>query len=263
MSAGLDFETKILVKPRAAELLRAELSSAKWVPTTIAMSGVTDAYQPVERKLQISRACLKVLAEFRNPVGIVTKNHLVTRDIDLLQELAAVNGAVVFIAVTTLDQNLTRVMEPQTSVPLRRLAAIEQLADAGIPVGVLMAPIIPGLTDHEIPAVLSAAFDAGASAAGYVALRLPYAVAGLFEDWLTRHFPDRRDKILNRIRELRGGKLNDPEFNARMRGQGIWADQLKMIFDLAKRKAGFADRKMPKLSTAAFKVPAGPQMMFW
>jgi DNA repair photolyase len=263
MSAGLDFETKIFVKPRAAELLRAELSSPKWTPSTIAMSGVTDSYQPIERKLRISRSCLEVLAEFRNPVGIVTKNHLVTRDIDLLKELAAVNAVVVFLGVTTLDQNLTRVMEPRTSVPSRRLAAIEALARAGIPVGVLMAPIIPGLTDHEIPAVLSAAFNAGASAAGYVPLRLPYAVAGLFEDWLSRHFPDRKDKILNRIRELRGGKLNDPNFNSRMRGQGIWADQLRMIFDMARRKAGFEDRKMPKLSADSFKLPPGPQLMLW
>jgi DNA repair photolyase len=261
MSAGLDFETRIMVKPNAPQLLREALSGRKWQPTTVAMSGVTDAYQPIERKLELSRGCLKVLAEFGNPVGIVTKNHLVTRDIDLLKELAAVNAASVFVSITTLDQKLTRVMEPRTSVPARRLAAIEALANAGIPVGVLMAPIVPGLTDHEIPGVLKAAADAGALSAGYVPLRLPLAVAGLFEDWLTRYFPDRKDKVLNRIRSLRGGKLNDPHFNTRMRGQGIWADQLKMMFETAKRKAGFDGRKMPKMSTAAF-VNAGEKQMF-
>ncbi len=263
MSAGLDFETRIMVKMQAASLLRAELSSPRWCPTTVAMSGVTDAYQPVEQKLQIARGCLKVLAEFRNPVGIVTKNHLVTRDIDILKDLAADNAAVVFLGVTTLDPDLTRIMEPRTSVPKRRLAAIEALASAGVPVGVLMAPIIPGLTDHEIPAVLSAAFNAGACAAAYVPLRLPGAVSELFQDWLSRHFPDRKDKILNRIRELRGGRLNDPDFVSRMRGQGIWAEQLKAIFALARRKSGFNTRSMPKLSTAAFRPAAGSQLTLW
>jgi DNA repair photolyase len=263
MSAGLDFETRIMVKPNAPQLLREALSSPKWEPTTVAMSGVTDSYQPIERKLELSRGCLKVLAEFRNPVGIVTKNHLVTRDIDLLKELAAVNAASVFISITTLDPKLTRIMEPRTSVPARRLAAIEALANAGVPVGVLMAPIVPGLTDHEIPAVLKSAADAGALTAGYVPLRLPLAVAGLFEDWLGRYFPDRKEKVLNRVRSLRGGKLNDPNFNTRMRGQGIWADQLTMMFETAKRKAGFDDRKMPKVSTAAFVNASEKQMSLW
>src|ERR1019366_981390 len=202
-SAGLDFETKIMVKEDAPQLLRNELMSANWKPRTIAMSGVTDCYQPIERKLKLTRRCLEVLAEFRNPVGIVTKNFLVTRDIDLLKELAAYQAVIVYVSITTMDAELTRIMEPRTSVPARRLAAVELLATAGIPVGVLMAPIIPGLTDHEIPAVVMAAKNAGAGSVGYVPIRLPFAVAPLFEDWLSRHFPDRQEKVLNRIRSMR------------------------------------------------------------
>ncbi|HEX4125241.1 MAG TPA: PA0069 family radical SAM protein [Tepidisphaeraceae bacterium] len=261
-SAGLDFETRIMVKPRAAELLRGELSSPKWRPTLLAMSGVTDCYQPIEKTLRLTRSCLEVLAEFRNPVGVITKNHLVTRDIDLLSELAKFDAARVFVSVTTLDEKLTAKMEPRTSVPKRRLAAIEALATAGITVGVLMAPVVPGLTDHEIPAVLKAAAEAGAKTAGYVPLRLPGAVAPLFEQWLEQHFPDRKDKVLNRVRALRGGKLNDPNFGSRMRGQGVWADQLKTIFDLSKRRAGL-DREIPPASIAAFRRPSGPQMTMW
>jgi DNA repair photolyase len=263
MSAGLDFETRIMVKPNAAVLLREALLSPKWEPTVLGISGVTDCYQPIEAKLQITRSCLAVLVEFRNPAAIITKNHLVTRDIDLLKELAGVNAVSVFVSVTTLDQNLTRIMEPRTSVPNRRLKAIEMLATAGIPVGVLMAPIIPGLTDHEIPGVLKAASDAGACAAGYVPLRLPFAVAPLFEDWLGRHFPDRKEKVLNRIRSLRGGKLNDPNFNTRMRGQGIWADQIKAMFAAGKKMAGLDKRTMPTMSTAAFRNVTQKQLSLW
>ncbi len=258
-SAGLDFETRILVKERAPRLLSAELSSPKWKPQTIAMSGVTDCYQPVERQLKLTRGCLEVLAEFRNPVGIVTKNHLVTRDIDVLSQLARHNAAVVFISVTTLDTDLRQVMEPRTTPPAGRLAAIKALATAGIPVGVLLAPVIPGLTDHEMPRILSAAANAGARFAGFVVLRLPHAVAPLFEDWLTRHFPDRKEKILNRIRTMRSGKLNDPNFGSRMRGQGIFADQIAQMFEVARRKAGFPEEG-PELSAAAFRRPGGVQL---
>jgi DNA repair photolyase len=220
-SAGLDFETRIMVKPRAAELLREELASPRWNPTLLAMSGVTDCYQPIEKTLRLTRGCLEVLAECRNPVGVITKNHLVTRDIDLLAELSKFNAARVFVSVTTLDEKLTAKMEPRTSVPKRRLAAIEALTKAGITVGVLMAPVVPGLTDHEIPSLLKAAAEAGAMTAGYTALRLPGAVAPLFEQWLEQHFPDRKAKVLNRVRSMRGGKLNDPNFGSRMSGQGI------------------------------------------
>jgi DNA repair photolyase len=212
-SSGLDFETKIMVKEDAPELLRRELASPKWKPQVIALSGVTDCYQPVERKLGLTRRCLEVLAEFRNPVGIVTKNHLVTRDVDVLGELARCDAAAVFMSVTTLDPELRKVMEPRTSPPASRFSAVETLSQAGVQVGVLVAPIIPGLTDHEIPSIISAAVKAGARFAGHVILRLPYAVAPLFEQWLTRHFPEKKEKVLNRIRAIRGGKLNDPRFD--------------------------------------------------
>lgn len=261
LSAGLDFETKIFVKQDASELLREELHCPKWEPAVISMSGVTDCYQPVERQLRITRRCLEVLAEFRNPVGIVTKSHLVTRDIDLLQALAAHQATVVYVSVTTLDAELTRRMEPRAASPARRLAAIEALARAGIPVGVMVAPVIPGLTDHEIPAILKAASDAGARSAGYVPLRLPFAVKDLFQDWLAAHYPDRKEKILNRVRGIRGGKLNDSTFGRRMRGQGVFAEQFAAIFNVAKRRVGL-DEPFPKLSTAAFRRPAraGDQM---
>jgi DNA repair photolyase len=258
-SAGLDFETKIMVKERAAELLRRELSSPKWQPKVISMSGVTDCYQPVERRLKLTRQCLQVLAEFRNPVAIVTKNNLVTRDIDVLSELARHKAAAVYVSVTTLDADLRKVMEPRTSPPASRLAAIKELARAGIPTGVLVAPVVPGLTDHELPSIIAAAAEAGAQFAGYVTLRLPYAVAPLFEQWLTHHFPGRKEKVLNRIRALRGGKLNDSEFGSRMRGEGIFAEQISQMFHVARRKAGLPEHG-PELSADAFQRPEGPQL---
>jgi DNA repair photolyase len=262
-SAGLDFETKILVKTDAPRLLRHELSSRSWTPKVLALSGVTDPYQPIERRLRITRALLEVLVEFRNPVSVVTKNFLVTRDSDLLSELARHSAAVVNISVTTLDEKLQRVMEPRTSTPLRRLAAIETLAQAGIPVRVLVAPVIPGLNDHEIPAILQAAARAGARGAGWVLLRLPFAVKQLFDDWLGHHFPDRRDRVLGRIRETRNGRLNDPAFGSRMRGSGEIADQIGALFRVARRRAGLAD-ELPQLSTAAFRRadPSGQLGLF-
>src|SRR5258705_6337564 len=218
-SSGLDFETKIMVKENAPLLLREELSSPKWKPRVIAMSGVTDCYQPIERRLKLTRGCLEVLAEFCNPVAIVTKNNLVTRDCDVLSQLAKHNAAAVFISLTTLDIELRKVMEPRTSPPAARLATVSALSQAGIPVGVLIAPVIPGLTDHEIPALVEAAAQAGSRTAGYVILRLPYAVAPLFEQWLGTHFPDRKEKVLNRLRSLRHGKLYESAFGQRMRGE--------------------------------------------
>ncbi|HRJ70979.1 MAG TPA: PA0069 family radical SAM protein, partial [Terrimicrobiaceae bacterium] len=232
-SAGIDFETRILVKPAAPELLRRELSSPKWQPQVLAMSGVTDCYQPVERRLQITRRCLQVLAEFRNPVGIVTKNHLVTRDIDVLAELAQHQAAHVHVSVTTMDSRLARRLEPRASSPSHRIEAIAQLAAAGIPVGVLLAPVIPGLTEHEIPAILSAARQAGATGAGYTMLRLPYAVKDIFSAWLEAHCPDAKEKVLGRIREVRGGALNRSEFGSRMRGEGVFADHIGQLFQVA------------------------------
>jgi DNA repair photolyase len=257
-SAGLDFETKIMVKEDAPRLLRQELSAPGWVPKVISLSGVTDPYQPVERRLKLTRACLEVLAEFRNPVTIVTKNNLVTRDLDLLAELAGCSAAAVFISVTTLDPELRKILEPRTSPPAARLAAIGTLAKAGVPAGVMVAPVIPGLTDHEMPAILAAAATAGASFAGCATLRLPLAVAPLFEDWLTRHLPEKKDKVLNRLRSMRRGKLNNTQFGLRMRGEGIFADQISQMFNVACRRAGGLDRE-PELSTAFFRRPGQSQ----
>ncbi len=258
-SAGLDFESKILVKEDAPELLRRELSSPRWKPQVLAISGVTDSYQPIERRLQLTRRCLQVLAEFRNPVVVITKNHLVTRDVDVLGELARYEAVRVFLSITTLDGSLSRVMEPRASHPTRRLAAIEALSQAGVQTGVLVAPVIPGLTDHELPSILAAAVQAGAKVAGYVTLRLPHGVGPLFEQWLGQHLPDRKDKVLHRIRAIRGGKLNDPRFNSRMRGEGIFAEQIRSLFALACRKAGI-DGRGPTLSTAAFRIPSDTQL---
>jgi DNA repair photolyase len=258
-SSGLDFESKIMVKQNAPELLRAELASPKWKPQTIIMSGVTDCYQPVERKLKLTRRCLEVLAEFRNPVAIITKNFLVTRDVDVLSELAKYNCAIVCLSVTTLDTELRKVMEPRTSPPSARLAAIRKLSEAGVPVSVNVAPIIPGLTDHEIPKILQAARDAGAISAGFTVVRLPYSVAPLFEKWLEVHFPDRKEKVLNRIRAMRGGKLYDAEWGKRFCGEGIFSEQIAQMFDVARRKAGFTD-DWPGLSTASFRRPGGAQL---
>jgi DNA repair photolyase len=251
-SSGLDFETKILVKEDAPELLRKELSSPKWQPQLIALSGNTDCYQPVEKQKQITRRCLEVLLEFRNPVIIITKNHLVTRDIDVLSELARLDCIGVTISVTTLDHKLSSLLEPRASRPARRLAAIQALAEAGVPVGYLQAPMIPGLTDVEAPAIGVAAAKAGASFSGYVALRLPFAVKSLFEQWLDQHYPDKKQKILNRVREIRGGKLNDPNFKSRMRGEGIFAEQMAGLFQLARKKSGIKER-WPKLTTEHFR----------
>ena len=259
-SAGLDFETKILVKKTAPELLRRELSSKKWRPEPLALSGITDPYQPVERRLKITRGCLEVLAEFRNPVIIITKNHLVTRDIDLLGELAEHNASAVFVSITTLDPGLVRKMEPRTSTPARRFEAIEALTKAGIPTGVFVAPIIPGLTDHEMPKIIQRAADAGAAFATYTIVRLPRGVKDLFVEWLEEQLPTHKDKVLNRIRSLRDGRLNDPRFRQRMRGTGVFADQIASMFALACKKAGIEKGKLAGLSTSAFRKPGQTQL---
>ncbi|HEX8371996.1 MAG TPA: PA0069 family radical SAM protein [Chthoniobacterales bacterium] len=260
-SAGLDFETKIVVKENAPELLRAELSSRKWKPQVLVMSGVTDCYQPVERRLEVTRRCLAVMEEFRQPVAIITKNHLVTRDIDHLSILAAENAVVVNISITTLDAELGKTLEPRASSPSRRLAAVEELSAAGIPVRVLMAPCIPGLTDHELPAVFAAAAKAGAQYAGYVPLRLPGAVAPIFSEWLERVVPGQKEKILSRVRSLRGGKLNDPRFGSRLRGEGIFAEEMNQLARIARHKTGLKE-EFPDLSTASFRVPTDQLTLF-
>jgi DNA repair photolyase len=260
-SAGLDFESKIMVKENAPELLRKELSSRKWKPQKIALGGVTDCYQPVERRLQVTRRCLAVLAEFRNPVSITTKNALIVRDLDWLRELATHRAVHANISITTLDTELARKLEPRAASPKQRLVAIDTLAQAGVPVGVLVAPAIPAINDHDIPAVLAAAKAAGASWAYTEVLRLPLTVAPIFQEWLERHYPDRKDKVLGRIRALRGGKLNDARFGVRMRGEGIFAEQIRRMFHVVCRKVGLPENA-PELSTASFRRPEGAQLTF-
>ena len=261
LSSGLDFESVILVKRQAPEILRRELASPKWQPQTLALSGVTDPYQPVERKLQITRACLKVLTRFRNPVGIVTKNELVTRDLDYLQELNRYSAVVVYLSLTTLDRDLRRRLEPRTSPLEARLRAIEKLATHGIPVGALIAPVIPGLNDYEIPKLLSRAGEAGARYAGYLILRLPYQVKDLFADWLQQHYPQRAQKVLDRLKAMRQGQLNSSEFHSRMSGTGIFADQIRQLFEVSARKASL-NRTAVELSTASFTRPVEQLELF-
>jgi len=252
LSAGLDFETRLFVKEDAPDLLRNELAAPKWEPAVVALSGVTDAYQPIERRYRVTRRCLEVFAEFRNPVGVVTKNALVARDADLLADLARDEAALVMVSVTSLDSHLAGVMEPRASRPHARLAAIRALREAGVPVGAAVAPIIPGLNDHEIPAILEAVTEAGARWAFFTIVRLPHGVGDLFADWLGRHFPDRKDKVLGRVKEMRGGKLNEARFGVRMRGEGPLAEQIRALFQLSCRRVGL-ETKAPTLSTAAFR----------
>jgi DNA repair photolyase len=253
-SAGLDFETRILVKSDAPELLAHALAAKSWRPRTIALSGVTDPYQPVERRLHITRRCLEVLLRYRNPVAVITKSRLVERDRDLLAELAALGAAHVHLSVTTLDPELARALEPRAAQPGARLAAIRSLAAAGVPVGVLVAPVIPGLNDHEIPAILAAVREAGAHSAGFVMLRLPHGLKDLFEQWLEAHRPERRERVLGQIRETRGGALSDARFGSRMRGEGPRAEQIAQLFEVAARRVGLARGAEP-LSAASFRRP--------
>jgi DNA repair photolyase len=258
-SAGLDFETRILVKENAPALLRRELAAPRWRPKVVGLSGVTDAYQPLEKKLQLTRRCLEVFLDFRNPVSIVTKNALVARDLDLLRGLHDFEAVSVSISLTTLDSRLVRVLEPRASAPHERLRATERLANAGLPVGVNIAPIIPGLTDAELPALLASAASAGAQFASYIVLRLPHGLRELFDDWLLTHRPLRREKVLRRLESVRGGKLNDPRFGTRMRGEGLFAEQIGGLFALMAKRHGL-DRAAPGLSTAHFRRPGGQQL---
>jgi DNA repair photolyase len=258
-SSGLDFETKILVKKRAPELLRRELSSRRWQAQPVAMSGATDCYQPAERQFRLTRQCLEVFAEFRHPVFIITKNALVTRDLDLLRELARYHCVGVHVSVTTLDAELGGKLEPRASRPAARLRAIRELAEAGIPVGVMVAPVIPGLTDHEVPAILAAAAEAGAKRAGHVLVRLPHAVKDVFLQWLDDHAPTKKARIVDRLMTLHGGKLYDSDWGKRMRGEGIFAEQLQELFKVASRRAGLNQDDFG-LSTEHFRRPGGTQL---
>ncbi|MBY0469922.1 PA0069 family radical SAM protein [bacterium] len=261
-SAGLDFESRILVKRNAPELLRKRLLSPRWQPAPIFMSGVTDCYQPAERKFRLTRGCLEVLTEFYNPVTLITKNALVARDVDVLKDLAEHRCAQVYFSITTLDAEMARKLEPRTSTPQSKLIAMETLAKAGVPVGVNIAPVIPGLTDHEMPAILKAASEAGARRAGFIPVRLPYSVKDLFAEWLETNFPDRKNKVLNAIRSIRDGELNNPEFGSRMQGSGPRADQIHALFDLFTKKHGINQSEEEVLSTENFRRP-GEQLGFF
>ncbi len=258
-SLGLDFETKILFKPEAAQLLRKLFLRPTWQPEVIAIGGVTDPYQPAEQRLCITRQCLEVFAEFRNPVTIVTKSALVVRDADLLAELARDRAAMVFVSITSLDRELQRRLEPRASPPEHRFEAVRRLRAAGIPVGVLLAPVIPGLNDHEIPQIVERAAEAGAGIVRHVMLRLPHGLAALFEGWLEQHYPERKAKIWSRIQDVRAGRISDPRFHSRMRGEGIFAQQIEQLLALTCRRAGLG-KDWPELSTAAFRRPGNAQL---
>lgn len=264
LSAGLDFETKIFVKHAAAELFRGFLSRPRWRPEAIALSGVTDPYQPAERQFELTRRCLEVAVEAFQPISIITKNALVVRDLDLLGRMASAGLVHVNMSVTTLDAALARSMEPRTSTPAARLEAIRSLRAAGVPVRMLIAPVIPGLNDSEIPALLAAGAEAGAQAAGFTMLRLPQTVAPVFLEWLQRCLPDRRERIEGRIRAVRDGKLNNPNFGARMRGSGPMANQIADLFALFAKKHGL-DGDLPPYDCSCFRPPAdrsGQQWLF-
>jgi DNA repair photolyase len=254
MNAGLDFETKILVKHHAAQLLRDFLAKESWDAEPITFSGVTDCYQPAEREFQLTRGCLEVAGTCRQPVGIITKNALVVRDRDILSDLAADNLVHVFVSITTLNDELARDMEPRTSIPPARLRAIRMLAEAGVPVGVMLAPIIPGLNDEEIPSVLRAAQEAGAATAGYILLRLPLTVEPVFAEWLQRTQSNKMERILGRIRQTRDGAYNSPKWGERLVGTGEIADQIGKVFQLFQAKYGL-DRKLPSLNRRLFRRP--------
>jgi len=251
-SAGLDFESKIIVKKNAARLLEQELMKPSWNAVPIMLSGNTDCYQPQEKKFEITRSMLKVLAQYRHPVSIISKNSLVLRDLDLLQDLASDNLVHVYISITTLDEELRRAMEPRTASAIKRLKTVEALAKANIPVGIMNAPIIPGLNQHEIPAVLKAAAEHGALNAGMTIVRLNGSIGKIFEDWLRKNFPDRFEKVWNQICAVHGGNVNDSQFGRRMRGEGQEADAIHQLFRASKKKY-FAGKTMPVYDLTKFR----------
>jgi DNA repair photolyase len=238
LSPGLDFETRLFAKVNAAELLRRELASPSYEPDIIALGVNTDAYQPCERKFQLTRRVLEVLHECEHPVGLITKSSLIERDIDLIADMASKQQAVAAITLTTLDHTISRTLEPRAASPTRRLQTIRTLANAGIPVSVSIAPIIPFVTEQELEKVLAAAIEAGATSAGYTVLRLPWEVNPLFQQWLEAHFPERAERVMNRIRDMRGGKDYDAQFGSRMHGEGLWADLFRQRFQKAIKRLG-------------------------
>ena len=261
MSPGLDFETRLIARPDAPAILEKELRNPRYVPKMLAIGTNTDPYQPIEKEHQIMRGILEVLSRFNHPVGIVTKGTMIERDIDILAPMAEKGLVRVGMSITTLDNKTSRAMEPRVPLPARRLHTIRRLTDAGVPVRVMVSPVVPALTDHEIEAILEAAKNAGAVAASSIVLRLPREVAGLFQDWLAEAFPDRAARVMARVRELHGGQDYDPEFGTRMTGQGKWADLMRQRFQLATRRLEL-DRRLPALRSDLFAVPpqAGDQL---
>ncbi|WNO52465.1 PA0069 family radical SAM protein [Stakelama saccharophila] len=258
LSPGLDFETKLFAKPSAPDLLRAELARPGYSVRPIAFGTNTDPYQPVEREWRITRRCIEILAETDHPLTITTKSDRVLRDLDLLAPMARKNLVAVMLSVTSLDPKIARTLEPRAPHPEKRLSAVAQLADRGIPVFVSISPIVPAITDHEMEHLLERAAQAGARSAFFIPVRLPHEVAPLFRDWLETHFPDRAGKVMATIRSLRGNRDNDPDFFNRMRGKGVWADLLRTRFHKACRKYGLDGERM-SLRTDLFRPPRGPQ----
>jgi len=263
LSPGLDFETKLFAKPEAAMLLRAELAKPSYHCAPIALGVNTDSYQPIEHEWKITRQILEVLAECKHPLSIITKSALIERDIDLLAQMARDNLVQVFITVTTLDAEVARKLEPRAASPRRRLQAMQRLNEAGVPCGVLVAPVVPFLTDAELENILQAAYEHGARTAHYSLLRLPYELKNLFKDWLSVHYPLKAEHVMSRLREMRGGRENDSEFGSRFRGQGLFAQLLAQRFQLASERLGF-NRETMALNTASFSKPArgGQQALF-
>ena len=264
LNAGLDFETKVFVKDQAVKLLRDELNHTSWNGDPITISGITDCYQPAERVYQVTRGCLEVFAESNQPFEIITKNALVVRDLDILEPAADRNLVHVHVSVTTLDAELCRKLEPRTSTPSARLRAIEKLSNAGVPVSVMLAPVIPGLTDHEIPTILKACADAGAMNANWLLLRLPMNVAPVFMDWLQATFPNQAERVESRIRECRGGELNRSQFHERMKGTGPYAKSIDTTFRAFATKLGLT-KQLPSLDSSQFRPPTnsrGQQTLF-
>ncbi|MDO3720547.1 PA0069 family radical SAM protein [Marinobacter sp. chi1] len=263
MSPGLDFETRLIAKPNADHQLRRELDRPGYTPSPIALGVNTDAYQPIERERRITRSLLEVMLEYRHPVSIITKGALILRDLDLLSELARQGLCSVRISLTTLSNDLKRRMEPRTAAPATRLKVIRQLASAGVPTGIILGPVIPFINDHEIEEILTSAASAGATRASWIMLRLPLELDELFQDWLQRHFPDRAERVLGRIRDLRGGKHNNSQFGRRMTGTGPYAQLIRQRFNNRARKLGFSLHASEPLRTDLFRRPGGEQMGLW
>ncbi|MEO0472450.1 MAG: PA0069 family radical SAM protein [Bacteroidota bacterium] len=258
-SAGLDFERKIIVKENAPEVLYETFMKKNWEPAPVMFSGNTDCYQPLERKLEITRRCLTVFQQFHHPLGLITKNALILRDLDILQELAKENLVHVSLSITTMEESLRRKMEPRTSSAKKRFETVEKLTAAGIPTGVMLGPIIPGLNNHEIPQLLEEAANRGAVAAGYTFVRLNGAIGQIFTNWIETNYPDRAEKVLNQIKASHGGKLSDSRFGKRMSGEGAIAKSVSDLFKLT-RKKHFGDRKMPAYNLEAFRRPGDNQL---